>query len=87
MGNRPYDPRADEKLDPRAGWGRYYQYDTPPGQRVIAEHLSDPKAPHPHFHAGKAPEGEAPDVSMKGRPYKQIMPKHHLYYEDGCGGE
>ena len=74
--------------DPRAGWGRYYQYDTPQGQRVIAEHVAGPEAPNPHFHAGKPADGEPPDVDMAGKKYQQIMPKHHLYYPvDGCSGE
>ncbi|MFI9783011.1 DUF6531 domain-containing protein [Kitasatospora sp. NPDC051984] len=81
----PYDPASNSVLDPRAGWGRYYQFDTPHGTRVIAEHTSDPKAPYPHFHAGKPPEGAPPGVNMQGKTYKQIMPKHHLYYtEGGC---
>lgn len=82
----PYDPMADKKLDPRAGWGRYYQYDTPQGMRVVAEHTADPEAPHPHFHAGQ-PQKDAPrDIDMQRKTYKQIMPKHHLYYEKGpCG--
>ncbi|MFF9626452.1 RHS repeat-associated core domain-containing protein [Streptomyces griseosporeus] len=85
---RPYDPNGDPKRDPRPGWGRYYQYDTPHGSRVIAEHTSDPNAPHPHFHAGKPQEGLPPDVNMMGKTYKQIMPKHHIYYEQGrCNGK
>lgn len=83
---RPYDPAAPGELDPRAGWGRYYQYDTPKGQRVIAEHVADPKAPNPHFHAGTPPEGAPRDIDMTGKTYKQVQPKHHLYYpEDECG--
>ncbi|MDH6123661.1 DUF6531 domain-containing protein [Kitasatospora sp. GP82] len=85
---RPYDPKGDPNKDPRAGWGRYYQYETPQGARVIAEHTSDARAPYPHFHAGKAPEGEPRDVNMQGRPYKQILPKHHIYYnQSGCDGK
>ncbi|MBM9506042.1 RHS domain-containing protein [Actinacidiphila acididurans] len=80
-----YDPEFGK--DPRAGWGRYYHYDTPHGSRVVAEHTSDPRAPYPHFHAGRAPEGEPRDVNMQGRPYKQILPKHHLHYtQGGCHG-
>ncbi|GHH80971.1 hypothetical protein GCM10018793_37380 [Streptomyces sulfonofaciens] len=85
---RPYDPNADPTRDPRAGWGRYYQYDTPNGTRVIAEHTADPLAPHPHFHAGKPPAGAPGDINMQGKTYKQIMPKHHLYYpQKSCYGE
>lgn len=85
---RPYDPQANTATDPRAGWGNYYQYDTPNGSRVIAEHVADPLAPNPHFHAGMPPEGSPSDIDMTGKTYKQIMPKHHLYYpsEGDCGG-
>ena len=84
----PYDPHGDPNLDPRAGWGHYYQYDTPHGVRVVAEHTSDPLAPYPHFHAGKPQEGAPRDVNMQAKTYKQIQPKHHLYYnEGGCGGK
>ncbi|MGY1580075.1 RHS repeat-associated core domain-containing protein [Streptomyces sp. MN13] len=85
---RPYDPNDDPKRDPRPGWGRYYQYDTPHGTRVIAEHTADPKAPYPHFHAGKPQDGLPPDVNMMGKTYKQIMPKHHIYYgQERCNGK
>ncbi|MEV3859502.1 DUF6531 domain-containing protein [Streptomyces sp. NPDC050095] len=85
---RPYDPNADPDRDPRAGWGRYYQYDTPDGTRVIAEHTDDPRAPYPHFHAGKPPEGSPRDINMQGKTYKQIQPKHHFYYTGGrCNGK
>ncbi|MEU2240333.1 putative T7SS-secreted protein [Streptomyces sp. NPDC018338] len=59
--------------------GRYYQYETPNGTRVIAEHTNDPEAPHPHFHAGRPPEGTF-DVDMMGRRYVQIGENHHFYY-------
>ncbi|MFF4043945.1 HNH/endonuclease VII fold putative polymorphic toxin [Streptomyces sp. NPDC001816] len=82
------DPNASPEKDPRPGWGRYYQYDTPNGSRVIAEHTADPNAPHPHFHAGKPQEGLPSDVNMQGKTYKQIMPKHHIYYaQERCLGK
>lgn len=58
------------------------------GSRVIAEHVSDPNAPSPHFHAGEPPSGSPRDINMKGKTYKGINPKHHLYYpgERTCGG-
>ncbi len=36
--------------DDSAAQGRYYEYDTPQGKRVIAEHFNDPNR-GPHFHA------------------------------------
>ncbi|MFE5474767.1 DUF6531 domain-containing protein [Nocardia sp. NPDC056541] len=64
--------------------GRYYQYETPEGSRVIVEHTNDPQAPHPHFHAGQPQE----DVNvigpnsqdMRGKIYKSVGGDHHLYY-------
>lgn len=85
---RPYDPVNDPNRDPRPGWGRYYQYDTPNGSRVIAEHTADPEAPYPHFHAGTPPKDAPRDINMQGKTYKQIMPKHHIYYQQGrCRGK
>ncbi|GGT16412.1 hypothetical protein GCM10010271_19120 [Streptomyces kurssanovii] len=66
--------------DPNPGaHGRYYQYETPQGTRVIAEHTSDPNAPYPHFHAGQ-PKGGGHNVDMMGERYQQVGDKHHLYY-------
>ncbi|MEU9995483.1 putative T7SS-secreted protein [Streptomyces sp. NPDC050848] len=59
--------------------GRYYQYETPEGTRVIAEHTNDPRAPYPHFHAGRPPEGTF-NVDMMGKRYVQIGENHHFYY-------
>ncbi|MFF3412634.1 hypothetical protein ACFYW8_42195 [Streptomyces sp. NPDC002742] len=55
--------------------------------RVIAENTADPNAPLSHFHAGTPQAGEPADVNMTGKIYKEMKPKHHLYYEQGkCGG-
>ena len=49
---KPYDPSITRNnYNPRGGWGNYYQYDTPQGVRVVAEHIADPNAKLPHFHA------------------------------------
>ncbi|WP_374754149.1 HNH/endonuclease VII fold putative polymorphic toxin [Streptomyces sp. SM12] len=60
--------------------GRYYQYETPGGTRVIAEHTADPQAPHPHFHAGQ-PKNGTYNVDMRGERYQQVGDKHHFYYK------
>lgn len=59
--------------------GRYYQYETPQGTRVIAEHTRDPNAPYPHFHAGQ-PKSGGFNVDMMGQRYQQVGDKHHIYY-------
>ncbi|WP_067651850.1 RHS repeat-associated core domain-containing protein [Nocardia harenae] len=59
--------------------GRYYQYETPQGTRVIAEHTADPRASHPHFHAGR-PKVGTHNVNMMGERYQQVGDKHHFYY-------
>ncbi|WP_433409501.1 DUF6531 domain-containing protein [Saccharomonospora azurea] len=69
--------------------GRYMQFETENGSRVIAEHTSDPNAPGPHFHAGQ-PKG---DPSREGvdfgwstasnndiERYSQIGGSHHMFY-------
>ncbi|MGQ0778305.1 MAG: DUF6531 domain-containing protein, partial [Pseudonocardiales bacterium] len=58
--------------------GRYYQYETPNGPRVIAEHTSDPNAKSPHFHAGQPKDPAVRD--MQGERYQQVGGKHHYYY-------
>ncbi|MEV6359583.1 DUF6531 domain-containing protein [Nocardia asteroides] len=59
--------------------GRYYQYETPAGTRVVVEHTNDPHAPNPHFHAGQ-PKGGGTNVNMMGERYQQVGDKHHYYY-------
>ncbi|WTI64906.1 HNH/endonuclease VII fold putative polymorphic toxin [Streptomyces sp. NBC_00358] len=83
-----WDPSITKSdYNPRGSWGRYYQYETPHGMRVIAEHTADPNAPLSHFHAGTPQAGEPADVNMTGKIYKELQPKRHLYYEQGkCGG-
>jgi RHS repeat-associated protein len=58
--------------------GRYYQYDTPNGPRVIAEHTGDPRAPHPHFHAYE-PKDDMRGI-MVGDRYARVDGAHHYYY-------
>jgi RHS repeat-associated protein len=41
-------------------WGRYYQYNTPAGPKVVVDHTSDPTAPSPHMHGAHAPDLEGP---------------------------
>ncbi|MEU5996994.1 DUF6531 domain-containing protein [Streptomyces sp. NPDC047197] len=85
---KPVNPAiTSPDYNPKGGWGRYYQYETPDGVRVIAEHTADPNAPLPHFHAGTPQTGEPRDVDMTGKTYKELQPKHHLYYRRGgkCG--
>jgi RHS repeat-associated protein len=75
VGNYVYDPNPGSH-------GRYYQYETPNGTRVVVEHTRDPNAPNPHFHAGQPKVGEF-NVKMMGQRYQQIGEKHHFYYPGG----
>ncbi|MFC9243519.1 putative T7SS-secreted protein [Streptomyces sp. NPDC057136] len=72
--NYVYDPKN------AGAHGRYYQYETPQGTRVIAEHTADPHAPYPHFHAGQPKGGGGHNVDMMGERYQQVGEKHHMYY-------
>jgi RHS repeat-associated protein len=74
MTNYHFDPNP-------TGHGRYYQYDTPQGTRLVVEHTSDPtKAPH--FHAG-APKPLMPsNADMRGQRYAQVGEKHHFFYPE-----
>jgi RHS repeat-associated protein len=75
----------------RARWGRYQQFETPKGSKVVAYHTCDPAAPLPHFHAGEAPPGhdlfgnELPShgFDFRAEPYRLVGGKHHLYHEIG----
>ncbi len=62
--------------------GRYYEFETPQGARVVVEHTSDPKAPAAHFHAGQ-PKGDSTrqGVDFKNERYQQVDGKHHIYYK------
>jgi RHS repeat-associated protein len=70
--------------------GKYMQFETSQGSRVIAEHTSDPDAPHPHFHAGQPkvePGRTGVDFGWTGdegafEKYKPVDGAHHFYYED-----
>ncbi|WP_322753279.1 RHS repeat-associated core domain-containing protein, partial [Frankia sp. Cas3] len=70
--------------------GRYMQFETESGSRVLAEHTNDPSR-GPHFHAGQ-PKGGDPnrtsvDFGWGGNRdferYQQIGGKHHLLYPKG----
>ncbi|MGH3517147.1 MAG: HNH/endonuclease VII fold putative polymorphic toxin [Haloechinothrix sp.] len=71
--------------------GRYQQFETDNGSRVIAEHTSDPRAPGPHFHAGEPkgdPTRDGVDFGWSDRRsddpvverYSQIGGSHHIFY-------
>ncbi|NEA99760.1 putative T7SS-secreted protein [Streptomyces sp. SID13726] len=75
VSNYVYDPNPGSH-------GRYYQYETPSGSRVVVEHTRDPNAPNPHFHAGQPKSGEF-KVNMMGQRYQQVGDKHHFYYPGG----
>ncbi|WP_242142436.1 MULTISPECIES: HNH/endonuclease VII fold putative polymorphic toxin [unclassified Bacillus cereus group] len=61
--------------------GRYYEYDTPQGKRVIVEHINDGVL---HTHAGKPKDGANPyTYDFKKERYSNIYGTnndHHLYY-------
>ncbi len=61
--------------------GRYYEYDTPYGKRVVVEHVNDGKL---HTHAGKPKAGANPfEYDFKKERYSNIYGPngdHHIYY-------
>ncbi|KAA0771873.1 MULTISPECIES: T7SS effector LXG polymorphic toxin [Bacillus] len=61
--------------------GRYYEYDTPQGKRVIVEHINDGVL---HTHAGKPKDGANPyTYDFKKERYSNIYGSnndHHIYY-------
>ncbi|KAB2494524.1 HNH/endonuclease VII fold putative polymorphic toxin [Priestia endophytica] len=61
--------------------GRYYEYDTPQGKRVIVEHVNDGRL---HAHAGKPKDGANPfKYDFKKERYSNIYGPngdHHIYY-------
>ncbi|CAN2249215.1 toxin YxiD [Bacillus vallismortis] len=61
--------------------GRYYEYDTPQGKRVIVEHINDGRL---HSHAGKPKDGANPfEYDFKKERYSNIYGlngDHHIYY-------
>jgi len=65
--------------------GRFYEYDTPQGKRVVVEHTNDIRQ-GPHTHAGTA-KGEPPynkNYDLKEGKYKKIDRKdgdHHIRYK------
>ncbi len=71
------------------GHGRYEQFETEDGSRVIANHTNDP-ARGPHFHAGQ-PKGDPSrsavnfgwDNVTEAERYGQVGGKHHYDYPGG----
>ncbi len=63
--------------------GRYYEYDTPHGKRVIVEHTNDGVL---HMHAGKPkPGADQINYDFKENRYQKIIGSdgdHHIYYAD-----
>ena len=65
--------------------GRYYEYDTPLGKRVVAEHTND-TTKGLHMHAGQ-PKGKNPNIhtyDFKQERYAKIYGKDndwHIYYK------
>ncbi|KIL24980.1 hypothetical protein B4133_1991 [Bacillus altitudinis] len=63
--------------------GRYYEFDTPKGKRVIVQHTNDGKL---HTHAGKPKEGADPfNYDFKKERYSNIYGPngdHHIYYNE-----
>ena len=62
--------------------GRYYEYDTPQGKRVIVDHTNDPNHPKPHMHAGQPKHGaNQKNVDFKQERYEPVGGIHHIYYD------
>lgn len=64
--------------------GRYYEYDTPNGKRVVVDHIND-TVQGLHVHAGM-PKGDPNDMNynFKENRYQKINGKdgdHHIRYE------
>lgn len=64
--------------------GRYYEYDTPQGKRVIVDHTNDP-ARGPHMHAGQPKSNpQRSSVDFKNERYQQVGGRHHIDYTTGA---
>lgn len=67
----------------RTHHGRYYEYDTPHGKRVIVEHTNDGLF---HTHAGKPKAGANPfEYDFKKERYTNMYDfsgDHHIYYNN-----
>ncbi len=64
------------------GQGRYYEYETPAGPRVIAEHKFSGDPSHvyrPHFHAGQPKDSSRVDFQQDR--YSPVGGDHHIYYK------
>ena len=66
--------------DNKTTWGRYYQYETPQGSRLIVDHTADGQG---HLHAGQPKGNPNRRVNMKDQErYGQVGEKNHNYYEE-----
>ncbi|EEM05458.1 sugar-binding protein [Bacillus pseudomycoides] len=76
-----YESKNYEYSANHAQHGRYYEYDTPQGKRVIFEHINDGVL---HTHAGIPKDGANPYTSdFKKERYSNIYGfnnDHHTYY-------
>lgn len=66
--------------------GRYYEYDTPQGKKIIVDHTNDVEQGL-HTHAGEVPNGANPltyDFKNPDNRYKPINKDtdHHIKYTD-----
>ena len=67
----------------KANHGRYYEFDTPNGKRVVADHTSDVRRSTKHTHAGQPKDDPTrSDVDFMEEKYSQIGEKHHIDYQD-----
>ena len=75
-----------EYSDNATHYGRYYEYDTPQGKKIIVEHTNDLEQGL-HTHAGEVPKGANPltyDFKNPDNRYKPInkATDHHIRYTD-----
>ncbi len=63
--------------------GRMYEYDTPNGSRVVAEHTADANRATRHVHAGQPKHGSTRrGVDYKDERYQQVGGRHHIDYRN-----
>ncbi|MED1041772.1 HNH/endonuclease VII fold putative polymorphic toxin [Bacillus mycoides] len=81
MSKKGYESKNFEYSANHTHHGRYYEYDTPQGKRVIVEHINDGVL---HTHAGKPKDGANPyTYDFKKERYSNIYGSnndHHIYY-------
>ena len=80
-----HEPKNYKYDDNPGSHGRYYEYDTPNGKRVVAEHTN--KAQGGHFHAGEPKEDDilkSHTYDFKKERYLNIKVPNkdkHIYYK------